>query len=122
REALRDADDRARAAATGRRIAERDIGFAGEDVDDLRLVDMVVAAGFTARRDASLDQLKPGAELAPDEAAVDRAGMRRGRILRQLGDVLDQGVEVSSAVVHRPVSIRGEGADNTSPWSGQRHR
>ena len=57
---------------------------AGEDVDDLRLVDMVVAAGFAARRDAPLDQLKSGAELAPDEAAVDRAGMRRRRILRQL--------------------------------------
>src|SRR5260370_291946 len=84
---------RKRTPASPRRvIAERDIGFAFQDVDHLRLVDMVVAAGLPAWRDLSEDHLETGAEFAIDETAVDGAGMRRRRIGRQFRDVLDQSI------------------------------
>src|SRR5205823_427354 len=52
--------------------------------------DMVMPTRLAARRNLPEDHLEAGAELAPDEPPVDRPGMRRRRVARQLGDVLDQ--------------------------------
>src|SRR5258708_39932026 len=52
RQPLGDANDRAGAATPRRRIAKRDVGLAGEDVDNLRPVEVVGAGGLAPRRAA----------------------------------------------------------------------
>src|SRR5204862_8046135 len=74
-QAFRDADHRAGAATARWVLAERDIGLALQDIDHLRLADMVMAAGLATRRDLPEHHLETRAEFAIDEAAVDRARM-----------------------------------------------
>jgi hypothetical protein len=104
RQPPRDADDRPGAAAPRRLIAQRDIGLTLQDVDDLRLLDMVMPARLAARRDMPQDHLEAGAELAADQPAVDRARMGGRRIGRQFRDVLDQGVDRERSIGHHDPS------------------
>ena len=60
---------------------------------------MVMPARLAARRNLPEDHLEAGAELAPDEAPVDRPGMRRRRVGGKLRYVLDQPV-IPRAISH----------------------
>ncbi len=90
RQPFRDADHRAGPATPWRVLAERNVRFALEDVDDLRLLDMVVPARLAARRNLPEDQLEAGTELASDQAPIDGPGMRWRRVCGKLRYVLDQ--------------------------------